>query len=797
MGGFFARDICVMLSMCIANNIIKAIGLVLLLLPFFAFAQDDTHERPLDNVELTSLSEIEVLRRARLIRRSDPQGSIQLSLQALKLSKDANNYRLMAQSHSLLGDLFENTNDLFQARNHFFQASLIYEKTEDKRNQIRSTIDYVDILFDEKNYKEGMRVVDDLLPIAEKNGEELLVASVLVAKGNGYQEQKDYEGALVEYIKSLDYLTNQDEVTQSRLASAYHEIAQCYKHLKNDDKSLYFYTNSLNVYTILQDQKSIAATLKNIADIERKRGNYVASLEFSLRGIEIQRKLNDTKSLAKALRGVGITYRQFGRYEKAIEYTNEAYLIYKDEGHIAETAETSNQLGLIYTSLKQFDQARSFYQLTIDFPEDKINIKTLASALREVAVIDLQEGNLESALAMAKRAHAIYQGKSYQIKSSQTARIIGKIYRQLSDDDKAIKYFREALKIAEGSDNENYQIKSLTQLGSILIGKDNDEAFFLLKRSLDLAIKNDIKSSQFYAYRFLRRVEKERGNILESLQFAEEEIKLSEILQKDREKNEISKAKAKLDSHKKEMELNNLKEKVKLGELELAQKSSEMEIVKQANRISELELTKNRYASIALTTLLVICLASALYIYKIFIASRKRNRELDYLAARDPLTNCYNRRFLSDLMNRDFSDLELLEEYSVIMADVDHFKVVNDNHGHNAGDSVLRGVANVLQKNIRQNDIAARYGGEEFCIVLPGAAIGQAARIAEAIRQKVEGMNFNNIKVTCSFGITSIRFDAKTPTELIGQADLALYQSKINGRNRVTLWDKAFAEIPE
>lgn len=777
--------------------VVKSVGLVLFLFSIFVFSKENTLDPSSNNVELIDVSEIELLRKARLIRRSDPEGSIQLALEALKVSEVVSNYRVMAQSHSLLGDLFENVKDFFQARNHFLQASLIYEKTNNKRNQIRSTVDYIDILFEEKNYKEGLRVVDDLLPIAEDYGEELLIGYVLITKGDGYHKSKDYESALVEYSKSLDYLTNQDKVSQTRLAATYHKIAQCHKHLRDTEKALYFYKNALNVYIVLQEQKPIAGALKNIADIERKRGNYVVSLEFSLRGLEIQKKLDDPKSLAKALRGVGITYRQFGRYEKAIEYTNEAYLIYKDEDSTAETAETSNQLGLIYTSLKQFDQARSFYKLTIDFPKDKVNIKTLASALRETAVIDLQEGNLESALAMAKRAHAIYQGKSYQIKSSQTARIIGKIYRQLSKDDEAIKYFREALLIAEGSGNENYQIKSLTQLGSILIGKDNKEAYSLLKRSLGLAIKNNISSSQLYVYRALRRVEKERGNTAESLRFAEKEIKLIDVVQKDIEKNEISKAKAKLDSHKKEMELNTLKEKIKLGELELAQKSSEMEIVKQANRISELELTKNRYASIALTTLLIICLVAALYIYKIFVASRKRNRELDYLAARDPLTNCYNRRFLSDLMNRDFSDLELLGEYSVIMADIDHFKMVNDNHGHNAGDAVLRGVANTLQHNVRQNDIAARYGGEEFCIILPGASTEKATDIAETVRQKVEESSFENINVTCSFGITSISFGAKTPTELIGQADLALYQSKVNGRNRVTWWDESLNESDE
>ena len=224
--------------------------------------------------------------------------------------------------------------------------------------------------------------------------------------------------------------------------------------------------------------------------------------------------------------------------------------------------------------------------------------------------------------------------------------------------------------------------------------------------------------------------------------------------------------------------------------LELVKKNNDIEIAEQTKIISDLELTKNRYASIALASLLAICLVVVVLIYRQFINSKIRNKELGYLAARDPLTNCYNRRVLFDLMNRDFADTDLLGEYCIILADIDHFKSVNDTYGHCAGDDVLRNIANILQSCVRQNDIVARFGGEEFCIVLPRASQDQAMGIAETIRKKIETCHFNNITVTCSFGISSIKFNAKAPTELINQADLALYKSKTNGRNQVTLWDK-------
>jgi len=165
--------------------------------------------------------------------------------------------------------------------------------------------------------------------------------------------------------------------------------------------------------------------------------------------------------------------------------------------------------------------------------------------------------------------------------------------------------------------------------------------------------------------------------------------------------------------------------------------------------------------------------------------SRNLNKKLDYLAARDPLTNCYNRRSLFELMKNDFDRINTLDDYSLIMADIDFFKNINTRHGHSVGDVVLRGVAKVLQTSIRHSDFVIRYGGEEFCVILPGSPQNKALEVAEVMRKKIEE--------SC-FGVTSIKFNAQAPRELIDQADMALYKSKGQGRNQVTLWDPTLKE---
>ena len=449
-------------------------------------------------------------------------------------------------------------------------------------------------------------------------------------------------------------------------------------------------------------------------------------------------------------------------------------------------------MGLIYTRLKQFDEARSFYQLTIDLPEYKIQQQTLASALKEMAVINLDAGDYKIAMEMVSKAYEIFQKEKDKLKSSVSARVIGNIYRAEKNTEKAIMYYKKSLSLAIESGNQEYQIKAQGALAGML--DDPDQVINLLEKSLALSVKINNKVLMLSTYGGLRKAERLRNNIAESLRYAEKEIYLADIVQREKDDSELILAKANLHSHKIEMELKLLREKAEFDQLELAKKTNEIEIEKKTRTIAELELMNNKYASFALASLLIICLLSVFVIYRLFRASKKRNKELDYLVSRDPLTNCYNRRVLFEIMNRDFENIELAEPYCIVMIDIDYFKNVNDTHGHNIGDVVICGVVNILQSCIRHSDILARYGGEEFCVILHNTTPSAATDIAEIMRSKVENNRFDSINVTCSFGITSTTFNAKTSAEFINQADLALYQSKDNGRNQITIWDTTLGE---
>ena len=150
--------------------------------------------------------------------------------------------------------------------------------------------------------------------------------------------------------------------------------------------------------------------------------------------------------------------------------------------------------------------------------------------------------------------------------------------------------------------------------------------------------------------------------------------------------------------------------------------------------------------------------------------------------------------FLNNLQERFRTLAAEKETLSLVMLDIDHFKRVNDSFGHLAGDETLKGVAGIVQEAVRLIDVAARYGGEEFIILLPGVNRNRAMDVAERIRKRVEKATFISgnhlVKVTASFGVAEFSPSLDpSPSGLIERVDHALYASKQNGRNRVTLAD--------
>jgi diguanylate cyclase (GGDEF)-like protein/putative nucleotidyltransferase with HDIG domain len=168
----------------------------------------------------------------------------------------------------------------------------------------------------------------------------------------------------------------------------------------------------------------------------------------------------------------------------------------------------------------------------------------------------------------------------------------------------------------------------------------------------------------------------------------------------------------------------------------------------------------------------------------------RQNEELKVLATKDPLTSCLNRRsFLGQFETQWCAARRYGVPVSCIMVDVDHFKAVNDNHGHAMGDQVLQKIASILNAAVRDGDLVCRYGGEEFSILLPHLDIDDARRAAERYRRAIEASKIHGLSLTASFGVSAMSLGAKDPHELLNEADKCLYVAKRNGRNRVVAWD--------
>ena len=164
--------------------------------------------------------------------------------------------------------------------------------------------------------------------------------------------------------------------------------------------------------------------------------------------------------------------------------------------------------------------------------------------------------------------------------------------------------------------------------------------------------------------------------------------------------------------------------------------------------------------------------------------------EVARLARRDPLTGIANRRAFEEALARAFARARRDGfQISVVAADVDHFKQVNDRLGHPAGDAVIAAVAGRIGSGLRDGDLVARVGGEEFAVLLPGTGTAEAVEIAERLRARVSEAPISvpggSVAVTVSLGCATLQGEDEEPVALLARADAKLYEAKIAGRNRV------------
>jgi len=172
---------------------------------------------------------------------------------------------------------------------------------------------------------------------------------------------------------------------------------------------------------------------------------------------------------------------------------------------------------------------------------------------------------------------------------------------------------------------------------------------------------------------------------------------------------------------------------------------------------------------------------------------RMAQEKLAEMSVRDELTGLFNRRYFQEALDREISGAQRYGHgLALCMLDLDHFKVVNDTHGHLCGDRVLKTFGQLLEKSIRKYDVACRYGGEEFAVILPDTSLDKAISLCERFRERIKAFEFifenENLHITTSVGVAASPAGGDISGEqLVELADKALYRAKREGRDRVVV----------
>ncbi|MBB1396590.1 tetratricopeptide repeat-containing diguanylate cyclase [Pseudoalteromonas sp. SG44-8] len=418
-------------------------------------------------------------------------------------------------------------------------------------------------------------------------------------------------------------------------------------------------------------------------------------------------------------------------------------------------------IGLGFTNyyMKNYDKAIEYTQQAIAaYPENDILLTELYANLAAMYVDKAQYQEALIAINQAEKVahfHNIFDRVPIIINK-------GTIYAELNEHQKAIDYYLKALDIVNKNNDLIHKptvLSNLAQsnqsLGNYKLAADYfEQALAIFSSESQLIKRLENYPPMIENYQSL-------GNYQRALEL------MIEYKELDDESTSLA-AKEKFDQSQAAYDIAS-KEK-SLIEAKLAQTSNENAILRL-------------YGIVAFSLLII------LFIYIAYRLKHSAYLQVKELALRDQLTGLFNRRALHDIFELEMSRVNRNKKtFSIILLDIDHFKVLNDTYGHDYGDIVLQKVASALQDSIRSMDKVARWGGEEFLVFLPETNKEQASHLAEKLRLAVSNIELTYqdklLQVTVSLGVCEYNQQGEYK-DMVKQADLGLYKAKETGRNKV------------
>jgi len=585
------------------------------------------------------------------------------------------------------------------------------------------------------------------------------------------KESKIYAMEALKKSEKLNYRKGKLEAISNLGLSLYY--------LSDYKNAAKYFKRMFNESIELNNNKKRADALRYLGATNAILGYYNRALENFLESKSIYEELGNKKNISKSLNNIGNVYQRLSNFEKALKYYFDALKIMEEIGDKKSISTLLNNIGNTFNELEQFDTALEYHKKSYNIRKNLGNNREIANSLNNIGLIYIHKRNYRKALNYLKESMKIRQKINDKMGYAESLNNIGKAYQGQNKLDTALKNYLEALKIKEKIGNKWSIAYTLKDIGNLhLQKKDYKKAKIYINRGLDIAeeikAKNLIRDFYLEIYK-LNHKQKKYSNALEYLKLYYEQ-KNSILTEKNRERINKMETNYKMDKKEKEIE------------------------------IKQLEISKQKTIKNYMMIISILALLTAVLIYSRYRLNLKMNKEIshknkelvkayeeiDILARMDPLTKVSNRRDVIQKIKEEKNRfLRNKKPFALILGDIDNFKRVNDKYGHEAGDSVLKSVAQLIKSMIRKKDTIGRWGGEEFILFLPETKSRSARSIAERIRKEIANNEFivdekTTINISVTFGISVFDKDMKID-EVIRKSDEALYQGKRKGKNCVVV----------
>ena len=494
-------------------------------------------------------------------------------------------------------------------------------------------------------------------------------------------------------------------------------------------KAMGQYQQAVTLASRLQDEDMLAESLFSRGYLFGVQGQYARGLADLKRAEALFESLNKPLHALTTLDAVATLYNRIGDYAEAQHIYLQALKTQHAEGLQREQAVTLNNLGRADENLRDWEAARQAFSECLEISRQINYPRGEAYALRGLAAVANALGDADGALETLQRADVLQ--------------------RQTTDA-----RLHAQIELAKG-----IAFHKLRRLS---------ESTASLEQAMEVFRQADALHELSLTYSELAAVYAEEG----SWRAAFDQQSLARETSEKLLLNQIDQRFATL--------------KV---EFDTAAKEKENQALLRQNEANERALTQARSVRHLQATVIVMAALLALMLAMLAVFQHRATARMHYLAMTDELTGVPNRRAVLARMEALLRDARA-RLCSILIVDIDHFKAINDDHGHPAGDEVLKAVAEQVRRAVLEPAFFGRLGGEEFLIVLPDTGLEEARRMAECFRERIESVDVSirdlgRHRITASIGVAVSAADDHSPSSMLNRADSALYAAKRGGRNRV------------